>query len=167
MANICKNTITVIGLQEAPETFINRLSKEMLGIDLDNPQLEWWGDENSGIDPTTWYRTMAEEYRNEGCYAARYGILYPYEPYDRTAPRFYVETKWRTPIDELLKASKAFPLLTFHMEWLLLQDGPSSTFVIKNGEIMEGVVRDNADQQPSAEAMNAEAADAGVKEASV
>jgi hypothetical protein len=144
MANHCKNTITLIGLQETPETFVNTLSKEMFGIDLNNPKLEWWGDQNSGVDPQNWYRMPAEEYRNEGCYAARLGVLYIEKPFERlgvTAPRFYVETKWGAPLDELLKTSKVFPELTFHIEWLLLQDGPSGEYVIRNGVIRESVVR--------------------------
>ena len=44
MANICESTISVVGLKEAPETFVKSLSKAMFGIDLDNMELEGWGN---------------------------------------------------------------------------------------------------------------------------
>jgi hypothetical protein len=144
MANICKNYITVIGLQEAAETFINTLSLEMFNIDLRNPKLELWGDQNSGINPQDWYRMLSDEYRNEGCYAARLGVLYMEKPYERfgvTAPCFYAETKWNPAVGELVKVSRKFPDLTFHIEWMRLQDGPSGEYVVGNGEVKESVMR--------------------------
>ncbi len=36
MANICKSTLTIIGLTEAPEKFAKAASKIMFGIDLDD-----------------------------------------------------------------------------------------------------------------------------------
>ena len=85
-----------------------------------------------------------DEYRREGVRAARYGILYPKEPYSRlgvTAPRFYCETKWEPPIAEVSKASKAFGQMTFHLAWWLTQDGPTGELVIRNGEILESIRR--------------------------
>lgn len=113
MANICRNTITIIGLREAPATFAKALSEVMFG--------------GPG-----------------GVYAARCSILYPHEPYSRlgvTAPRFYLETKWKPPIDEILEASRTFPELTFHLDWWLMQDGPVGELVMKNGEVVEEVRR--------------------------
>src|SRR6266403_1209956 len=43
MANICENTIAVVGLKEPPEEFVKRLSKAMFDIDLDNMDLAKWG----------------------------------------------------------------------------------------------------------------------------
>jgi hypothetical protein len=143
MANICKNTITIIGLQEAPETFVKALSKAMFGIDLDAMDPTEWG-ENQSVDGTTWYSILTDEFRREGVYSARYGILNPKEPYSRlgvTAPRYYLETKWKPPIDEIFEASKTFPELTFHLDWWVLQDGPAGELVVKNGEVVEAVRR--------------------------
>lgn len=142
MANICKNTITIIGLEEAPEIFVQELSKVMLKVDLDNMDPKRWG-ENPSIDGKSWYTTLVDEFRREGVYAARYGVLYPVKPYDRlgvTAPRFYCETKWEPLLDQLVAASKAFPTLIFHIDWWL-QDGPSGEAVIKNGQVIELIKR--------------------------
>jgi hypothetical protein len=144
MANTCGNRITAVGLQEAPETFINALSKAMFNIDLENPRLELWGDQNSGRTPQNWYRTLVEEYRTEGRSTASYCVLYIEKPYERfgiQAPRFYVETKWATPVEKLLKASRAFPHLIFHVEWIVRPDGPSGEYVLQNGIILEQVER--------------------------
>ena len=49
MANICETRISVVGLEESPETFVKALSKAMFDIDLDNMDLKQWGcaqDEN-------------------------------------------------------------------------------------------------------------------------
>jgi len=146
MANICKNTLTVIGVQEAPETFVKTLSKSMFGIDLDNLDPKKWG-EGENVDGNTWYSTLTDEYRREGVYAARYCILYPEEPYNRlgiTAPRFYVETKWATPMEEVAKASKAFPELTFHVNWWRMQDGPVGEYVMKGGRVLESIERNGS-----------------------
>src|SRR6266404_7531681 len=43
MANICENTIAVVGLKEPPEEFIKKLSKAMFEIDLDDMDLGNWG----------------------------------------------------------------------------------------------------------------------------
>src|ERR1035437_8365143 len=126
MANVCKNTITIIGLQEAPEHFVKALSKAMFNVDLDNLDPTRWGDDAS-VDGATWYEHLVEEYRHEGSYASRFCILYREEPYVKfgiTMLRFYVETKWETPIDKLCQVSKLFPDLTFHVDWWRLQDVP-------------------------------------------
>jgi hypothetical protein len=141
MANTCENVIAVIGLQEASEVFIRKFSIAAFGIDLDNLSPGDWG-ENATIDGTTWYGSLVEEYRRKG--ATNYYILYPSEPYTRmgtTTPCYYVETKWSTPIDELRKASQAFPSLTFHVAWWVGQDGPSGEYVVCNGEMLENIER--------------------------
>jgi hypothetical protein len=143
MANVCRNTLTLIGLQEAPESFVKLLSKIMLGVDLDLMDPAMWG-EDSNIDGKSWYRSLVDEYRRNGVRAARYGILYPTEPYSRlsvTAPRYYLETKWEPPVEELSKASKAFPKVTFHLAWWVLQDGPTGELVIRNSELLESIKR--------------------------
>ncbi len=43
MANICENTIAVVGLKEPPEEFAKKLSKAMFDIDLENMDLAKWG----------------------------------------------------------------------------------------------------------------------------
>lgn len=43
MANVCENTIAVVGLKEPPEEFIKKLSKAMFEIDLDNMDVAKWG----------------------------------------------------------------------------------------------------------------------------
>jgi hypothetical protein len=63
-----------------------------------------------------------------------------YERCGRTAPRFYVETKWKSPVEELRKASKAFPELVFHVGWMRLQD-MSGEYVMQDGDLTESVVR--------------------------
>jgi len=139
MANVCKNAITVIGLKETSKTFVKALSKVMFQIDLDAMDPAMWG-EDSSIDGKGWYTSLVDEYRQEGVYAARYGVLYPEAAYSRlgvTAPRFYCETKWKPPFDELSEASKTFPELTFHLAWCLLQDGPNGELIMKNGEVVE------------------------------
>jgi hypothetical protein len=144
MANICRNRITVIGSQEAPEVFLKTLSKAMFGIDLDTPNLEQWGLENRDIDSSTWYELLEDRFRTEGRSAAMYCVLYVDEPYENVgvrAPRFYVETKNEPPVHELSEASKNFPELTFHLQWHLLQDGPSGEAIIHNGSVNEELVR--------------------------
>jgi len=139
MANTCKNTITVIGLKDAPETFVKSLSKVMFGIDLDDMDPKKW-DDDASVDGKTWYVSLTDEYRREGARAAQYNVLYLDEPYSKfgvTAPRYYLETKWQMPFDEIAKASEAFPNLTFHVAWWLLQDGPTGEFVMANGELEE------------------------------
>jgi hypothetical protein len=42
MANICENTIAVVGLKEPPREFVKKLSKAMFDIDLDNMDLAKW-----------------------------------------------------------------------------------------------------------------------------
>jgi hypothetical protein len=143
MANVCRNTLTLIGLQEAPESFVKLLSKIMLGVDLDSMDPAMWG-EGPSIDGKSWYSILVNEYRRDGVRAARYGILYPKEPYSRlgvTAPRFYCETKWKPPIDETSNASRAFPELTFHLAWWLMQGGPTGELVVRNGKLLESIKR--------------------------
>jgi hypothetical protein len=139
MANVCKNTISVVGLQEPPEMFLKALSKSMFGLDLDDLDPKQWGAADR-VDGKTWYSTLVDEYQREGSYAARFCILYPKEPFQRlgvVVPSFYVETKWKSAVEELLRASKDFPKLTFHLAWWLLQDGPYGEFVICNGKVLE------------------------------
>ncbi len=51
--NICENTITVIGVQEEPETFVKTLSKALFEIDLDNlDPVEWLYPSECGVDAT-------------------------------------------------------------------------------------------------------------------
>jgi hypothetical protein len=143
MANICKNIITVIGLRESPEAFAKALAKVVFGIDLDNLDPNQWG-ENSTVEAKDWYGSLVEEYRREGAYAARYCIPYPQKPLEKcgvTLPRYYVETKWKSPFDEIRKASEMFPQLVFHVDWLLLQDGPKGEYVMRGGEAVEGIQR--------------------------
>jgi hypothetical protein len=142
MANTCKNTITVIGAQEAPEAFVKKLSLAMFDIDLDNPRLELWGLADSGIDSQTWYCSLSDEYRQKGY--ARYGVLYVQRPYENlglSAPRFYLEAKWKTPIEEIGQASKAFPELTFHVRWWVEPDGPFGEYVMTDGNVVEQIYR--------------------------
>ena len=116
MTNRCKNTITIIGLQGAPGNFVRALSKVMFQIDLDAMDPAMWGEDPS-IDGKSWYSRLVEEYQQEGVYAARYGVPYPQKPYERlgvTAPRFYIETKWEPPFDEILKAQRFFKKIDFH-----------------------------------------------------
>lgn len=141
MANICKNTITVIGLRESSETFVKALSMALFAIDLDNPDPKRWG-ESEGTDGKSWYNSAVEAYRREG--VAEHCILYPNNPYDRlgiTAPRFYFETKWEPPVQRLVEASRVFPGLKFHLEWWILPDGPSGEAVISNGAVKEELLR--------------------------
>ena len=94
MANVCKTTITVVGLNDAAEIFVKVLSKAMFGVDLDNLIPKQWGEDDS-VDGKNRYATLVNEYRQRRS-AARYCILYPYEPYQKLgvwAPRFYVETR--------------------------------------------------------------------------
>jgi hypothetical protein len=142
MANACKNKITVIGLKEEAEIFVKPLSKAMFDIDLDNINPKQWGEDNT-VDGKTWYSTLVKEYHQRR-WAARYGILYPHEPYERlgiTVPRFYVETKWTPPANEIIEASKVFPDLTFHLDWWVQQDGPSGEVVIRNGNDIDEMIR--------------------------
>jgi hypothetical protein len=119
MANICESKITVVGLEQDPESFVRELSKAMFQIDLDNLDPKKWGEDES-VDGKTWYRGLVDQYRQKGSYPLTYCILYPHKPYNRlgvTAPRFHVDTKWEPPQQELTEASKAFPDLTFHLSW--------------------------------------------------
>jgi hypothetical protein len=141
MANICKNTITVVGLKESPDTFLKAFLKAVFSLDLDDLDPSWWG---ATEDASGWYSKLVEEYREEGCYAAKYCILYPEAPFSKlgvVAPRFYVETKWKPPVNELITASEQFPELTFHMHWLVMQDGPIGQVVVCNGGIVEQCLR--------------------------
>jgi len=143
MANICKNRITLIGLEESPDTSVRALSKAMFGYDIDDMNPRQWGEDGS-IDGKTWYSTLIDEYRREGVYAARYGVLYPSEPYAKlgvTAPRFYFETKWSTPLSDVRKASLLFPGVIMHIAWWRLQDGPAGEYVIRDGEVLESIER--------------------------
>jgi hypothetical protein len=143
VANRCTNTIAVVGLKETSEQFVKTLSKALFDIDLDNLDPTQWGEDGS-LDGTTWYSSLVAEYRQEGPYAARYCIVYLTESYVKfgiTIPRFYVETKWETPIDKLCQVSRLFPDLTFHVDWWRLQDGPAGEYVVCNGEVVESIKR--------------------------
>lgn len=63
MANQCINTITVLGLQDAPEAFVKQLSKAMFAIDLDNLDPKTWGDDTE--QPEGLYDRLAERYRTK------------------------------------------------------------------------------------------------------
>lgn len=142
MANVCETTITVIGLNEAAETFVKALSKAMFGIDLDNLEPKRWGEDES-VDGKSWYTKVVDEYRQQH-WSARYCILYPREPYNMLgvmATRLYVETKWGPPVKEIREASKTFPELTFHLGWWVEQDGPSGELVIQNGGDIDEIIR--------------------------
>ena len=41
----------------------------------------------------------------------------------------------------LIKASRAFPHLIFHVEWMVRPDGPSAEYVVQNGIVLEQVER--------------------------
>ena len=143
MANVCKNTITIIGLQEPPEQFVRTLSKALFDIDLDNLDPTQWGGDGS-VNGKAWYSTLTAEYRKERSYAARYCILYLAEPYVKfgiAIPRLYVETKWETPLYKLYQVSKLFPDLKFHVDWWRLQDGPAGEYVIRDGKLLETTER--------------------------
>jgi hypothetical protein len=143
VANICENTIAVVGLKEDPEIFVGKLSKAMFQIDLDNLDPKQWG-EGPEIDGKTWYRSLVDQSRQKGSFPLTYCILYPYKPYNRlgvTAPRFHVDTKWEPPQQELIEASKVFPDPTFHLSWWVEQDGPSGETVIRNGEVIDEIRR--------------------------
>jgi hypothetical protein len=142
MANVCENTITVVGLNDAAEIFLKALSKAMFGVDLDNLNPKQWGEDET-VDGKGWYNKLVDDYRQQR-WSARYCILYPREPYNKlgvTAPRFYVETKWGPPIKEIREASKSFPELTFHLGWWVEQDGPSGELVIRNGGDIDEICR--------------------------
>jgi hypothetical protein len=142
LANVCETTITVVGLNDPAEIFVKALSKAMFGVDLDilNPKL--WGEDET-VDGKGWYNKLVDDYRRRH-WSARDGILYPHEPYNKlgvTAPRFYVETKWGPPVEEIREASKSFPELTFHLGWWVEQDGPSGELVIRNGHDIDEISR--------------------------
>jgi hypothetical protein len=142
MPNICENRITIIGLKEPPENFVKAFSKALFALDLDNLDPTLW--EQNSVNGTTWYASLVEEYQRTKSYPLTYCILFPHEPYGRFrlwAPRFYVDTKWQPPIDELLAASEQFTQLTFHLAWRILQDGPTGELVIRNGKILEELRR--------------------------
>jgi hypothetical protein len=141
MGNVCTSKLTVIGLTEAPESFVKALSKAIFAIDLDNLEPEKWGHAK-GVDGRTWYGKLVNEYRQNRD-ALSY-ILYPLEPYQRlgvSAPQFFVRTKGAPPESELKQASKVFPDLTFHLDWWVQQDGPSGEVVIRNGHDIDAMYR--------------------------
>ena len=45
------------------------------------------------------------------------------------------------PVEELREASKAFPDRTFHLDWWIVQDGPSGELVIRNGNDIDEFCR--------------------------
>ena len=143
MANICKNAISLINLQEPLETFIRALSMSMFAVDVDDLDAKMWGAVGDDAGKLS-YTSLVDQFRREGFVACRYGILYPFEPttiLGISLPRAYCETKWKPPIDELSHASASFPEVTFHMSWLVLQDGPSGEVIARNGRILEVVER--------------------------
>jgi len=93
-----------------------------------------WKQARREVDPKTWYARLVEEQDIHLC------ILYPREPFVKcgfSVPRFYVETKWEPPFQQVNKASEAFPDLLFHVRWFIEQDGPSGEFVLKGGKLLE------------------------------
>src|SRR5216684_4517491 len=130
MADFYKSIITVIGLHNPPAVFVKALSKNMFDIDVDNLEPSKWG-----LDPgITSYRNVVKEYQEQG--HARFGILYPKEAFTLlgvAAPRFYVETKYEAPLDELRRASNKVPHLTFHLKWWAVIEGPSGEVVFRDG----------------------------------
>jgi hypothetical protein len=142
VANVCETTIAVVGLKEAPETFVKAFAKAVFALDLDNLEPKKWGEDDS-LDGKTWYGSLVNEYSKHR-YAARYCILYPHKPYNRlgvTVPRFFCATKWKPPVEEIREASKVFPDLKFHLEWWIEQDGPSGELVIRNGDDIDEMFR--------------------------
>jgi hypothetical protein len=122
MANICETKISVIGLEESPNTFIEKLSHVMFK--------DLWEDV---AGDHCWY---AEHVKAEGNLC----VLYPHKPLlvdGLSVPRFYVETKWVPPHEQVKKASEAFPDLLFHARWFVEQDGPSGEFVFCGGKLRE------------------------------
>jgi hypothetical protein len=93
-----------------------------------------WKQARREVDPKTWYARLVEE-QDISPY-----VLYPREPFVKcgvSVPRFYVETKWEPPYEQVKKASEAFPDLLFHVRWFIEQDGPSGEFVLKGGKLLE------------------------------
>jgi hypothetical protein len=125
-----KSKITVIGLDTPPDLFLKALSMKMFDVDIDNLEPNRWG-----FDPgITSYRSLVEEFQKQG--NAKFGVLYSEQAFELlgfTAPRFYVETKYEAPIDELRRASNKFPELTFHLKWRGVPEGPSGEIVIRCG----------------------------------
>jgi len=122
MANICETIISVVGLKESPESFIEKLSHVMFK--------ELWEDV---AGDHCWY---AEHVKKE--YAL--SVLYPRKPFVKcgvSVPCFYVETKWDSPYKQLKEASKAFPDLLFHAGWWIEPDGPTGEYVLRGGELRE------------------------------
>jgi hypothetical protein len=132
MANICVSKIAVIGLKEPPEEFIKKLSKLMFDIDLDDIDTAKWG--HPEMDGKTWYRKIAHDKYPPLC------ILVPGVPFVAAGvavPRFKVETKWKPPYEQLLKASVALPDLTFSLGFWIDQDGPTGEIIIRAGKEIE------------------------------
>jgi hypothetical protein len=145
MANRCDNVITVVGLQEPPETFVEKLSKIMFEIDLDSLDPSVWGGESE--DPKGCYKSLSEQFRSG--FGAEYCLLFVDEPYEKfgiTVPSFYVGTKWHPAGEELTRASEAFPDLTFHISWDV--EGSVGEAVIKNGMVKEKFKWEALDESP-------------------
>jgi hypothetical protein len=139
MANRCDSIITVVGLQELPESFVKKLSRIMFEIDLDNLDPRVWGGESE--DPKGCYENLVDQFRSGS--GAEYCLLFVDEPYENfgiTVPSFYVGTKWYPADEELTKASEAFPDLTFHISWDV--EGSVGEAVIKNGTVRKGLSRE-------------------------
>lgn len=106
MANICETSISVVGLKEPADTFIEKLSHVM------------------------------------------FNVAAPHKPFVAggvSVPRFFVETKWNPPYEEVKKASEAFPDLLFHVRYFIEQDGPTGEFVFKGGKRLEDIESDASD----------------------
>jgi len=99
---------------------------------VDGPP-DGWKQARREVDPKTWHARLVEEQDIHLC------ILYPREfvKCGVSVPRFYVETKWQPPYEQVKKASEAFPDLLFHAHYFLEQDGPSGEFVLKGGKLLE------------------------------
>lgn len=146
MANICKNTINVVGVKQSSEAFTKALSKSTFALDLDDLDPKLWGVPDN-VDGKTWYQTLVAEYAAEGSYAARYQILYPTKPIETfgvAVPSYYVETQSEPPVRQFIQASKDFPELTFHLAWWILQDGPVGEVVAKDGKVLEEFQRNGS-----------------------
>jgi hypothetical protein len=88
------------------------------------------------VAPTTWYDLVAQGGKPP------LHVLVPrpaFVKYGVSVPRFYVEKKWDAVDEELIKASKEFPDLLFHVDYFLEDDGPSGEFVVRNGKIIHQV----------------------------
>lgn len=138
MANICRNTIAVVGLKEPTDEFVKKLSKVMFDIDLDNTDPAKLGIEGGKlVDPETGKRES-----ELGRLGWPLGVLVPQTPYTKfglTVPRFRVDWKWHPAAAEVRKASETFPDLLFHVDYFIEPDGPIGEFVVRDGRFLDQV----------------------------